>query len=48
MTGIDRKLGPIEVELVRAIRDWKARKVLQLRGTVVWQGDLYESRRSRV
>jgi hypothetical protein len=47
VTGTDRKPSPAEVELARAIRDWRARKVLRLLGTVVWQGDLDESRRSR-
>jgi Arc/MetJ family transcription regulator len=46
--GTDSKKETIEVALERAIRDWKARKVLSLRGTVEWEGDLMEWRRSRV
>jgi Arc/MetJ family transcription regulator len=46
--GTESKRETIEVALERAIRDWKARKVLFLRGTVQWEGDLMESRRSRV
>lgn len=46
--GTESKRETIEVALERAIRDWKARKVLLLRGTVQWEGDLMESRRSRV
>lgn len=46
--GTHTKKETIEVALGMAIRDWKLRKVRELRGTVVWEGDLMESRRSRV
>lgn len=46
--GTHTKKETIEVALELAIRDWKLRKVRELRGTVVWEGDLTESRRSRV
>jgi hypothetical protein len=41
------KKETIEVVLERAIRDWKARKVLELYGTVPWEGDLIEWRRNK-
>ncbi|HEY3610179.1 MAG TPA: type II toxin-antitoxin system VapB family antitoxin [Pseudonocardiaceae bacterium] len=46
--GTHTKKETIEVALERAIRDWKLRRVLELKGTVEWEGDLMESRRSRV
>jgi Arc/MetJ family transcription regulator len=46
--GTHTKKETIEVALERAIRDWRLRKIRELRGTVEWEGDLTESRRSRV
>ena len=46
--GTHTKKETIETALERAIHDWKLRKVRELRGTAVWEGDLDASRRSRV
>jgi Arc/MetJ family transcription regulator len=46
--GTHTKKETIEVALEQAIRDWKLRRIRKLRGTVVWEGDLDESRRSRM
>jgi Arc/MetJ family transcription regulator len=45
--GTHTKKETIEVALERAIRDWKLRKVRELRGTVKWEGDLMEWRRNK-
>jgi Arc/MetJ family transcription regulator len=45
--GTHTKKETIEVALARVIRDWRLRRVRELRGTVQWEGDLVESRRSR-
>ncbi|HEX5402438.1 MAG TPA: type II toxin-antitoxin system VapB family antitoxin [Pseudonocardiaceae bacterium] len=45
--GTETKKETIEVALERAIRDWKLRKIRELRGTVRWEGDLMEWRRNR-
>ena len=39
------KIATIKAALKRVVRDWRLRKVAGLRGTVVWEGDLMESRR---
>jgi Arc/MetJ family transcription regulator len=45
--GTHGKKETIEVALERAIRDWKLSKIRSLRGTVEWNGDLAEWRRSK-
>ncbi|HEX4700977.1 MAG TPA: type II toxin-antitoxin system VapB family antitoxin [Pseudonocardiaceae bacterium] len=47
--GTHTKKETIEVALERVIRSWRLQnKIRALRGTVEWEGDLMESRRSRV
>jgi hypothetical protein len=46
--GTHAKKETIEAVLERAIRDWRLRKIRELRGTVEWEDDLMEWRRSRV
>jgi Arc/MetJ family transcription regulator len=43
--GTHTKKETIEVALERAIRDWRLRKIRELRGTVEWEGDLMAWRR---
>ena len=46
--GTHTKKETIEVALERVVRDWQLRKkLLDLQGTVKWEGDLTEWRRSR-
>jgi Arc/MetJ family transcription regulator len=43
--GTHTKKETIEVALERAIRDWRLRRIRELRGTVEWEGDLMAWRR---
>jgi len=45
--GTHTKKETIEVALEHAIRNWRLRKIRELRGTVKWEGDLMEWRRSK-
>ena len=45
--GTHTKKETIEVALENAIRNWRLRKIRELRGTVKWEGDLMEWRRSK-
>jgi Arc/MetJ family transcription regulator len=37
----------IDVALEKAARNWRLRKVAELRGSTTWEGDLMEWRRSK-
>lgn len=45
--GTKTKKATVEAALERAIRRHEQSRVLELRGTVTWEGDLDEMRRSR-
>jgi Arc/MetJ family transcription regulator len=45
--GTKTKKETVEAALERAVRRYQQRRVLELRGTVEWDGDLEEMRRSR-
>ena len=45
--GTKTKKATVEAALERAVRRHRQRRVLELRGTVEWEGDLDELRRSR-
>lgn len=45
--GTHTKKETIEIALERVIRDWKLRKVADLRGSAEWEGDLMEWRRDK-
>lgn len=45
--GTHTKKETIEVALAKVIRDWKLRRIRELRGKIPWEGDLLEMRRSR-
>lgn len=43
--GTETKKETIEVALQRVVRNWRLRGILELKGTVHWEGDLAEWRR---